>query len=221
MMTGLLAARLGGLAPLGLAELESVAALLIRRDRKYIVPTAVAAELVDRLALGARVLEIDGLRRFRYESVYFDTPDRASYLAAARRRPRRSKVRTRSYLDAGRSLLEIKTRGPRGRTVKERLERPIELRHSLGPTGRAFVARCPLVGGDVAALAPALTTTYSRATLLVGDGAARLTLDSDVEARTPDGHVVVLAGMVIVETKSAGPPSEADRLLWSLGHRPT
>jgi len=68
-------------------------------------------------------------------------------------------------------------------------------------------------------LEPALMTRYARTTLVVG--AARVTIDTDVEAWTPDGRVVVLVGMAIVETKSAGSPSDADRILWSLGHRPT
>lgn len=207
------------LAPIGLAELEAIAALLTRRDRKYIVPLPIAADLVVRLGADARVLEIAGRRRFRYESVYFDTPDRASYLGSARRRARRYKVRTRSYLDAGRCLLEIKTRDPRGRTVKERRERAIELRDRLAAGDRQFLRSCPLIGSGVLELEPALTTRYARTTLVVG--AARVTIDTDVEAGTPDGRVVELLRMAIVETKSAGPPSDADRILWSLGHRPT
>jgi len=221
MTTQLLAVRLGLPAAVDLDDLEAAAALLTRRDRKYIVPEAVAAELVARLAGASRALEIAGRRSFRYESVYFDTPERASYLGAARRRRRRYKVRTRSYLDAGRCLLEIKTRDTRGRTVKERLEHPVELRGRLDAAGRAFVSSCPLVGDDVVALAPALVTRYGRATLLVDGYAVRVTIDTDVEAATPDGRLVVLAGMAIVETKSGGPPSVADRVLWSLGHRPT
>ena len=62
-----------------------------------------------------RVLEIDGPRAAsRYRSVYFDTPDLDSYLAAARRRRRRFKIRIRSYLDSGRHFLEVKTRGRAG-----------------------------------------------------------------------------------------------------------
>ena len=217
----LLAVRLGSLQPVDLGELEATAALLTRRDRKYVVPLETAAQLVERLGDAGRVLEIGGRRSFRYESVYFDTPQGASYLAAARRRSRRYKVRTRSYLDAGRCLLEVKTRDPRGRTVKERLEHPIELRDHLDPHGRAFVRRCPLIGDQDRILEPALTTRYARTTLLVGADPARVTIDTDVEARTPDGRLVVLVGMAIVETKSGGPPSAADRALWSLGRRPT
>ena len=216
-----LAERLGRAPTVDLPELEATAALLTRRDRKYIVPLAAAVQLVERLAATCRVLEIDGRRRFRYESVYFDTPQGASYLAAARRRTRRYKVRTRSYLDSGRCLLEVKVRDPRGRTVKHRHEHPIEIRGSLDPGGRAFVGACPLIGDESAALEPALTTRYTRATLLVGQDRSRVTIDTDVEAFAPDGRAVMLVGVAIVETKSGGPPGEADRLLWALGHRPT
>lgn len=212
---------LGGLDPIDLAELEATAALLVRRDRKYIVPARAAGEVVERFAGRARVLQVAGRRSFAYESVYFDTPDDACYLAAARRRGRRYKVRTRSYLDAGRCHLEIKTRDPRGRTVKQRRDHPIALRGQLDAGDRRFVGTCPLVGDDVAALEPVLTTRYRRTTLVLGMGTARVTIDTDVQALTPDGRLVGLVGMAIVETKSAGRPTDADRLLWELGHRPT
>jgi hypothetical protein len=211
---------LGLLAPLDLEELDATAALLVRRDRKYIVRAELAAEALARLASISRILEIEGRRRFRYESVYFDTPDRASYLGAARRRRWRFKVRTRSYLDSGRCLIEVKTRDPRGRTVKVRREHPIASRERLDAAARAFAGRCQMIGASSAVLAPALLTRYVRATLCIGPAAGRVTLDTDLEARTPDGRVASLPGMVIIETKSAGPPSEADRVLWSLGARP-
>lgn len=216
----LLAGRLERLVPIELPELESTAALLIRRDRKYVVPVGVAETFVRLLADTPRALEIDGRRRFHYESVYFDTPECTSYLDAARRRSRRFKVRTRSYLDSGNCLLEIKTRDPRGRTVKQRTAHPIESRDRLNPAGRTFVDTCPLVEEHGLALAPALVTRYTRATLVLGEPGVRITIDTDVEAETPDGRTVILPGMAIVETKSGGAPSPADRLIWSLGHRP-
>jgi len=217
----LLVEHLGEPPAVGLAELEAAAALLARRDRKYVVPLPVAVRLAEELAASCRVLEIGGRRRFRYESVYFDTPGAASYLAAARGRPRRYKVRTRTYIDSGSCLLEIKVRAPRGRTLKVRHEHPIALRGTLDPAGRAFAGACPLIGATSEVLEPALATRYTRATLLVGEGRARVTVDTAVEARIPDGRTVGLAGMAIVETKSGGPPSEADRILWRMGHRPT
>ncbi|MBT8217984.1 MAG: molecular chaperone, partial [Acidimicrobiia bacterium] len=70
----------GDLPGISLAEVTAEAALLSRKDRKYLVPLDVARGLLGQD--GLRVLEIDGRRTFHYESVYFDTPDRVSYLAA-------------------------------------------------------------------------------------------------------------------------------------------
>jgi hypothetical protein len=203
-----------------LAELDAQAALLTRRDRKYVVPVTIAARLLDALAPTARVLEIDGRRRFRYESIYFDTPDRTSYLTAARKRPRRFKVRTRAYLDTGRCVLEVKTRDPRGRTVKTQHAHTLDERRSLAPADRELVAAVPEIGPAGEALEPALTTRYTRVTLLLGADGARATVDTDVTAVAPDGRHALLDGMVIVETKAAGAPTSVDRLLWSWGHRP-
>lgn len=221
MNAGRIDTEIARLPAVTLDELGATAALLTRRDRKYIVPEAVAAELIARLPESSRALEIEGRRRFGYESVYFDTPSRASYLAAARRRPRRLKVRTRAYLDTGRCLVEIKTRDGRGRTVKEQHDLPAAMRADLGPTGRDFATRCPLIGAAQSReLEPTLTTRYDRRTLLVGDGLARMTIDTAVRAETPDGRSVTLPGQAIIETKSAGGPGPADRVLWSMGFRP-
>lgn len=209
------------LATVDLAGLEETASLLQRRDRKYVVPLEVVAELVERLGGGIRVLQIDGRRMFRYQSVYFDTPGSSSYLAAARRRSRRYKVRTRAYLDAGHCLLEVKTRDPRGRTIKERRGHALERADRLDAGDRPFLGGWSEIGTDVADLEPSLTTSYVRTTLLLEAEDARVTIDTDVQGQLPDGSTAALAGMAIVETKSAGPPSSADRILWSLGHRPT
>lgn len=66
--------------PPSLAEVTERAELQTRIDRKYLVPVDAVADLVSGLGRFA-VLEIDGLRGFRYESVYFDTPDLLTYRA--------------------------------------------------------------------------------------------------------------------------------------------
>jgi hypothetical protein len=214
-----LATVLERLPPVDLAELESSAALLTRRDRKYLVSLRDVERLVERLASSSRVLTIDSMRAFHYESVYFDTPGLVSYLGAAHRRPRRFKVRTRSYLDSGRSMLEIKTRDPRGQTVKQRLDYHLGLRDLLDASGRGFVTACPLIGAQGLALEPVLSTRYLRSTLLLPEG-ARVTIDVGLRAAIPDGRMVALADMAVIETKSLRAPCEADRSLWSLGNRP-
>ncbi|MCP2321960.1 hypothetical protein HDA40_000467 [Hamadaea flava] len=202
-----------GLPPIALDELTARAELLTRVDRKYVLPRSELPELLDGLAGRARVLEIDGRREFGYHSVYFDTPELDSYLGAARRRRRRFKARLRHYVDSGLQYAEVKTRGPRGTTVKRR--RPYD-----GGDGFAPVLAESGVDVDPARLSPTLTTCYRRTTLYVSETGTRVTIDADLAWRVPGGPELDLAGRVIVETKSGGRASAADRLLWSLGHRP-
>ena len=174
------------LTPTGLAELNAAAGLLVRIDRKYLVPLAAAQGLVDALAGAARVLQIEGRRGFSYASTYFDTPGLDSYMLAARKRRRRFKIRTRSYLDSGSCFLEVKTRGPRGATVKRRVQCPPLDAGRLTASGRDFIAS--RLADDVApperarrlaqALEPVLITRYERATLHLPEESARLTLDT-------------------------------------------
>lgn len=207
------------LRPVGLDELTATADLQTRRDRKYLVPRAIVGDLIAGVAPGARVLVIDGIHSFRYESVYFDTADLASYIAAARRRPNRFKVRTRAYLDSGDCLLEVKTRDSRGRNVKHRHPYATEHRGELTDGGRSFVAGIDQATAVVDQLRPTLTTTYRRTTLALGDMTARVTIDRDLTWHGA-GQRVEIEDLALVETKTAGPPCAFDRELWRWHHRP-
>jgi hypothetical protein len=211
--------------PIDVTTLGQRAALMTRRDRKYLVDLSLVPTLVDRLHAQALVLDIDGRRQFGYESCYFDTPDLTSYLLAARRRPRRFKVRTRTYLDSDTQWLEVKIRDGRGRTHKSRIPWTAQRPGSIGAGGAAFVA-AQLAGTVtdpepvVAHFAPTLTTQYLRSTLYLPDDGARVTIDESLEAWDRRGNDVAAPGLAIVETKGAGPACAADRILWSLGQRP-
>lgn len=202
-----------------LERLEATASLLTRVDRKYVVAGADVVALAAALPADAAVLEIDGARHFAYRSVYFDTAARDSYLAAARSRQDRFKVRTRTYLDAASCLLEVKTRDRRGATVKQRLAyEPVDERR-VTERGAAFVDAATGWPGLGAGLAPALVTSYRRSTVVAGDGAWRLTVDDGLRCEDGAG-VALLPGHVIIETKSAGPATAVDRWLWRQGYRP-
>jgi hypothetical protein len=147
---------------------------------------------------------------------------------AARRRRRRFKVRTRTYLDSGASWLEVKTRDGRGRTVKTRIPWH-EGMPGLRRDGRAFVAEA-LAGtlsgtlGDPAdlvdLLGPVLSTTYRRATLLLPEREVRVTIDTGLAGSRGLGPGLLLPHLAIVETKTLGPACPVDRALWALGQRP-
>jgi hypothetical protein len=212
------------LAPITLEELVERAALQTRIDRKYLLPQAAAEQLVAGLGAAARVLEIGGRRDFGYTSLYFDTPELTSYHLAARGRRRRFKVRRRTYADTGSSFLEVKTRGGRGSTVKERTPDDGSGALGLDPAGRRFVAEVLDRSGvpPVAALlGPVLATGYQRSTLYLSASDSRVTVDTDLTWSLPDGPALGLPGLAIVETKSSSTPSAADRWLWRHGHRPS
>ena len=151
------------LDPIPLGELMAAAGLQTRVDRKYVLRRADAMALLPRLDPRTRVLEIAGARTFRYRSVYFDTPELVSFRLTAHRRRHRFKVRTRTYLDSALCLLEVKTEGRRGGTVKDRLPYE-ESDHATAEPGRAFL-RAVLGERCTLDLAPTLVTRYRRSTL--------------------------------------------------------
>lgn len=201
--------------PISLAELVAAAELLTRVDRKYLVPVADLPTVLAGLPAGTRMLEIDGRRDFAYRSAYFDTPALHSYLAAARGRRHRFKLRTRSYLDSDVHFFEVKTRGSRGTTTKQRI--PYGGEPTLSPAAAAYAAE---VLGRRLDLDHVLTTRYRRQTFLLPGGSARLTVDTRLAWELPGGPGVRTPQWAVVETKSAAGASAADRLLWSLHHRP-
>ena len=210
--------------PIGLAELNALAALQTRVDRKYFVPADLFRRLIDELADELQVLDIDGLRSFGYESVYFDTPHLDNYRAHLQRRRQRFKARTRTYTDSGLTMFEVKHAGAHGETVKDRMPYPAEHRADLtdealahlGTTLRQAYHQDTPVG-----MQPTLVTTYRRTTFVARSGEARLTCD--VGLVCADGHNEVrdTGTHVLVESKSGGHGgSAADRILRELGVRP-
>lgn len=210
------------LHPVGLPDLVARAALLTRVDRKYVVPSDIADHVISQLSTDARALEKDGRRAFGYTSLYYDTEELTSYRSAARGRRRRFKVRRRTYLDGDGSFLELKTRGPRGANVKERM--PLLPGEELPVRALAFVddglRRAGILEVHAADLRPVMRTSYTRSTLLLTASATRVTVDSDLAWQLVDGASLAMNDHVIVETKSGNAPSLADRQLWAAGCRP-
>lgn len=212
--------RLADLNPIGLTQLDESASLLTRVDRKYVLTEAELGGLIDALAHRVAALEIDSNREFTYESVYFDTPQLDFYLGAAYRRRRRVKVRTRGYLDASEAMLEVKSKGHRGETVKVRQTHDFAQRRHLDGAATSYIDEVLGQPGIGDRLVPTLTSSYRRVTLVDLDDVARVTVDRDLRCTDESGSSLTLDDRVIVETKSSGTPSFCDRWLWSNGRRP-
>ena len=207
-----------------LAEMNATARMMTRVDRKYLLSTAEATMLVDALPAGTRILTVNGQFWQHYRTSYLDSSRWGSYYTAAHKRRRRYKIRMRNYVDSGLAFLEVKTRGPRKTTVKNRMPIPVE---AVG--GEGVPPECvPWLAGiadelhiavDVEDLRPTLRTEYWRATVTL-PGCGRVTLDTSLAWRSSRGGELHGLDLVFVETKSGASPSVVDRQLWSYGHRP-
>ncbi len=211
-------------APLGLGQVQAAAALQDRLDVKYIVPRGAIGELADRLKDTHRVLEIEGLRAFGYDTTYYDTRELRAYRDHLQQRRRRFKCRARDYVDSGLRTFEVKLKGPRGRTVKHRMDYADGCVAALSEPALGFLRDCvertygvPPAGD----LRPALLVAYTRVTLVAPELEERLTLDFGLAFRAPDGASGrILRGGVVAESKSALGGGSAERALRALGVRP-
>ncbi len=210
-------------AYIDLGDLPQDSALMTRTDRKYVLDPLNAAKAL-RSQPELVCVTVDGRTSSAYESVYFDTPDLRTFHDAAHSRRHRFKVRTRTYLDSGTTLLEVKTKGGRGQTVKERIAVQDHARNQLKQEERHFITSTLERSGVhepdqlVANLTPSLTTRYRRSTLL-GPDYSRVTIDTDLTC-TRGAHTSTHPMLVLIETKSAGHATATDKALWRAGIRP-
>jgi len=214
---------LDDLAPVTLEELDERAALRRRVDTKYVVPVERLRDLIGRVADSYQVLEIDGHRRFNYESVYFDTPDlRCFHDHVAGRRPR-FKARTRLYRETGVCIFEVKVRMADETVKRQRPQDKGEHGAVTEPALRFLEETLREVAGEGPPddLAPTLSTRYERITLGAREGGERATIDLAVELRSMDDRSASLRdGYTLMETKSEDGGGAVDRLVRDAGHEP-
>lgn len=209
-------------ATIDLPSLQQQASLQTRRDRKYLVPQQQVQRILADLPESTQVLTISQTQSFLYHSTYFDTPALNSFHAAAHNRRRRFKVRTRSY-PSGQVWLEVKTRGMRGITIKDRFPHRGPA-HRLSADSLTQISATLDTAGislNINLLAPALHTRYRRTTVLLPDG-VRATIDTDLNWCRPEGLLHTAGSVSVIETKSdprsAG--SLVDAAMRSEGYRP-
>jgi len=216
--------RLAGLPAVSLEELDARAALQRRVDEKYLVSWDEFERLVAALAGDHEALEIDGARAFAYESVYFDTPDLRNFHDHVEGRTPRVKLRSRLYADAGVSAFEVKVKRADGDMDKAAMAQDAADHGKLTPEARRFALEQlgeALGMDELPQLERTLVTRFERATLVSVSGADRITCDTGLELRRPDGSAVRLVeGRVLLESKSESGDSDADRLLRELGIEP-
>jgi hypothetical protein len=180
---------------LTLADLDRVS-LQNRMDTKFVFADSLLPEVLDKLRIaGYKTLSIDGVRSFRYSSVYFDTDDFSLYGRHAAGKLNRYKVRRRNYIDTGGSFFEIKFKNNRGRTIKSRV--CLDSANGMDNASSLLAEKTPY---DFTSLHEQIVVDYTRITLSGPDFKERLTIDADLAYAMGDRKWQV-EGLVIAELK--------------------
>jgi len=215
----LLATDVARMPPVTLGEMSSIQ-LMNRMDTKFVTSVRkLRLVLSDAAAAGYRVCEIGGERLLGYHSVYYDTEDRAMYLAHHNRRLVRQKIRVRTYLVNGLTYLEIKDKNNKGRTRKERISVPEDF--SLDVFSEASAAEFAEIRTNwpLSSLTPEVSTDFSRITLVDPAMTERVTMDASLSFRNfRNGGAASLGDAVVVELKQDSTADSAMKRIL-LNHR--
>jgi hypothetical protein len=187
---------LSTIEPITLNEMESVA-LMNRTDTKFIFRADLLPNYLKIINSDYRILDINGIRSSRYQTLYFDTPDFKMYMEHHRGKAGRYKVRHRIYSDSNLHFFEIKFKNNKGRTIKNRIKRK-ELKEIIDGKAKDLLLEYSNLVAE--SLVPKLWSNCSRITLVNKTSKERLTLDMDLQFKN-DTTEKNLSNIVIAEVK--------------------
>lgn len=203
--------------PITLEETMAHAALLKRRDKKYVLPVSYLSLILTELQAHYQILDINGRRDFEYQSSYFDTQDLSLYHAHHSGISPRVKFRVREYKDSSQRYFEAKIRSNKGVTSKDRSL--LESNNDISGFLRIFSKRY-LPTSLPHAFSSMMQINYKRITLVSIALQERVTIDFDLHFSTSTSQFS-LTDRIIVEVKTNGKDvSPAGLFLRKIGIRP-
>ena len=182
--------------PVSLERMDEVS-LLNRMDTKFVFNKEKLPGVMERLFSSYYILDINQVRLQRYETLYFDTPEKMCYLNHHNKRMNRFKVRSRKYADSGLCYFEVKIKNNKGRTRKERKKHPGPQEEISGKPAQ-LLTDCTGLTPDK--LLPAIWINFSRITLVNHEMTERITIDTSLKFRN-GSEERSYPGLVIAETK--------------------
>ena len=184
--------------PVELDEMGTVR-YMNRVDTKYLFPVSRLPHLLANVQKEYKALEMEKMRRFRYKTVYFDTPDLRFYNQHVTGKLNRTKVRIRTYESNGLTFLEVKQKSNKGRTSKSRQEKePGDMNHI--EQSRLFLNE--LLSSEAENLKAVINTGFTRITLVSFEKSERITIDYDLRWNNLRGETVSMPFLAIAEIKS-------------------
>jgi hypothetical protein len=196
MMSDQLASSLTQFDAITLPQMEEVK-LLDRVDTKFLMTEGQLLEILDAVRPYYTIMDAAGILASRYRTQYYDTNDFNLYLDHHNDRQNRYKVRSRAYVDAGISFMEIKRKTNKRRTAKVRCQIS-GIPDVLEGETLAFVREH--YPGDAWALRAVIWNTFRRITLVSKYRRERLTIDVDLRYGWGE-RLGGLEGIAIAEVK--------------------
>jgi hypothetical protein len=102
--------------PITLKEMEGVK-LMNRTDTKFIFNISHYETIMNEIRQHYRVLEVEGQRISRYETLYYDTQKYDLYGEHHKGKLNRYKIRHRTYVESKIGFLEVKFKNNKGITI--------------------------------------------------------------------------------------------------------
>ena len=165
--------------PVSLGEMDAVK-LMNRTDTKFVFHSSKIPELLAMSTDQYHVLQIDEIRTFQYNSLYFDTENLELFQSHHNGARPRFKVRFREYVETETVFLEIKKKTNKERTQKCRIEVE-EIEMELSGKSIQYIEEVAPLQADI--LKPALWTVFRRITLVGKNSPERITIDHDLYFR--------------------------------------
>ncbi|MFH0895525.1 MAG: polyphosphate polymerase domain-containing protein [Bacteroidota bacterium] len=163
--------------PITLDEMDSVK-LMDRMDTKYVFNISSLNAVLEKMIAHYKLLEVNGVRRCRYENMYYDTHNFNFYQQHHNGKKNRYKIRFRNYIDSSLHYFEVKFSSNKGRTIKERTKVESIPDTIEGKAEKFLLKKTPFQSSD---LLPLLRIYYTRMTFVSKTGAERVTIDTMLE----------------------------------------
>ncbi|MBI3416088.1 MAG: polyphosphate polymerase domain-containing protein [Verrucomicrobia bacterium] len=182
--------------PISLNEMEGVK-LMDRLDAKFTFRSEQLPAILQAMVPHYRMLEVEGVRANRYETLYFDTDDFALFATHHSGKFIRYKVRFRRYVDSDLCFFEVKAKNNKGRTIKQRIQREAILRAVEGEAEELLQRETPLSARE---FKPVLWVHFTRFTFVSKTTAERVTIDLNLAYESKAARVD-FPKLVIAEVK--------------------
>ena len=206
--------------PIVLGEMDKVG-FMNRIDTKFVFSAGRIQDLLTALNRYYKVLDINSMRAFPYNTTYLDTPDFLFFNQHVTGKLERNKVRFRTYEATGTTYLEVKRRTNKNRTIKWRIKNSMADGDFFDEKASGFLQK--YVSLSSLLLKPVTINRFTRITLVSLDMKERVTLDLNLSFSDPEGISADIPYIAIAELKreSGSNNSQIVRILKNLSVRST